>query len=219
MVLFFSGIDTGIGKTTVVGQFSGWLEHRGYGHITAKLVQTGCSGISEDIVRHRELAGRPLLPEDRAGLTCPAVLPHPASPHLAARLAGGELNPDRLAQAIEALTVRHELVLCEGAGGLEVPLTATVSILDVLAQNQWPLVLVTSSRLGSISQTRLSLRAARSAGLTVAGIVYNDWPRNPDRLVARDTETLLRQENPDVAWCTVDGGFEPLERWLANRRP
>ena len=77
-VYCISGIDTDIGKTIVTGLLAGSCLQQGIRTITQKIVQTGCIGLSEDIIRHRELMGIELQPVDFTGLTCPYVLPVPA---------------------------------------------------------------------------------------------------------------------------------------------
>ena len=72
-VFFVSGIDTGIGKTVATGVFAKKLAEKGANPITQKLIQTGCEGISEDILEHRKVMGIPLRPEDRDFTTCPYV--------------------------------------------------------------------------------------------------------------------------------------------------
>ncbi|MFW6170309.1 MAG: dethiobiotin synthase, partial [Planctomycetota bacterium] len=123
MILFVTGIDTEIGKTVATGFLAAWLQAQGRRTITQKLVQTGGKDVSEDLRHHRRLMGIDLLPEDRARLTCPAIYPFPASPHLAARLAGESIDVQRIVHCANQLAACHEFVLIEGAGGLLVPLT------------------------------------------------------------------------------------------------
>lgn len=68
---------------------------------------------------------------------------------------------------------RFEIVLLEGAGGLMVPLTTSLLTIDYVAQHQFPVILVTSGRLGSINHTLLSLEALKSRGLKLKALVYN----------------------------------------------
>jgi len=201
MILFVSGIDTGVGKTVATGLLARAYRERGVSVITQKLVQTGGVGISEDIREHRRLMGVPLLPEDRAGLTCPAVYPLPASPHLAAEQAGRGLDGERLAASARELATRYEMVLVEGAGGLCVPLTRTLLTVDWVARQGWPVVLVTSPRLGSINHTLLSLEALRTRGMALAAVLYNRHePVLP--AIAADTRRViadaLAQAEPPV---------------------
>ena len=48
-VICITGIDTSIGKTIVTGLIGRFLLGRGENVITQKIVQTGCSGLSEEI--------------------------------------------------------------------------------------------------------------------------------------------------------------------------
>jgi dethiobiotin synthetase len=173
MILFVTGIDTGIGKTIATGLLAAAVQRRGVRVVTQKLVQTGCEATSEDIVTHRRLMNIATLPEDRAGLTCPALYPLAASPHLAADLAGKPLDIPHIVRCTRQLADLYELVLVEGAGGLMVPLTRALTILDLVAQQGWPVILVTAPRLGSINHTLLSLEALAHRNIPLAGIIYN----------------------------------------------
>jgi len=191
--IFVTAIDTGIGKTLVTGLMARYLAALGKSVITQKLVQTGCDGASEDIAEHRRLMGIGLTAEDEQGLTCPYVFTHPASPHLAAAEEGRIIDPDTIRNATAALAERYEYILLEGVGGLEVPITGQVTTLDYVAEQGYPLVIVSSSRLGSISHTLLTLRSARQRGLQVPGIVYNRYGEE-DSLIGEDSRRVFERE-------------------------
>ncbi len=213
-VIAVTGIDTDIGKTVATGLLGRYLLGRGKRVITQKLVQTGCVGLAEDILTHRNLMGQELQLEDRQGLTCPYVFARPCSPHLAASLAGQEIDPAVIRQATRTLAARYDLVLLEGAGGLHVPLTEELTFLDYLEQEPCPLVVVSSPRLGSINHTLSLLELTRSRGLTVLGIIYNRY-READPLISRDSarifsKYLRRYGHHD---CVVDlFGLEEYDR-------
>lgn len=171
--LAVTGIDTGVGKSYCSGLLARFLLSRSDSVATMKLVQTGCSGIAEDILLHRRLMGVGLSDEDREGSSNPYVFERPASPSLAARLEGREITAERLEEAVALMRGRYRWLIVEGAGGLLVPLNDRLLLLDFLAAHTWPLVLVSSPRLGSINHTRLSLEAIRSRGLQLLGLVYN----------------------------------------------
>ena len=186
-VYFVSGIDTGIGKTAVTG-----LTSAGRDVITVKLVQTGNDGYSEDIDAHRLICGGVRFPEDGAGLTAPQVFKFPSSPLLAAALEGRTVDLAAITRAVDACAARHEIVLVESAGGLDVPLTEDRLTVDYAAERGWPLILVTCGRLGSINHTLLSLEAAKARGMPVAGVVYN-WSAGADPLIDHDTPETTRR--------------------------
>ena len=195
------GIDTDAGKSVVTGLLARHLLDQGRAVTTLKLVQTGCTGTAEDIVQHRRLMGQALTDWDRDGTTCPYVFPFPASPLLAARLAGAEIDTTVLDRSIETLRQRHEWLLVEAAGGLLVPLQEHLVLLDYLAAKQLPLILVTSPRLGSINHTRLSLEALRARAVPLVGLVYNLHGDHP-REIVQDTLVECRK-------ALADYGFAP----------
>ena len=191
-VYFVSGIDTGVGKTVATGLMARHLANRGIDAITVKMVQTGCDGFSEDLGEHRRLCGISQLPEDGEGLTSPQVFKFPASPLLAARLEGASIDLGLIRSSVAECARRRDVVLVEGAGGLLVPLAGDVMSADFAAGEKWPLVLVTCGRLGSLNHTLLSLEAAVSRGMRVAGVIYN-WCPDADPTIDADTENEVRR--------------------------
>lgn len=173
--IFITGIDTDIGKTIAVGLMAGFLARNGRRVITQKMVQTGCEDMAEDILTHRKLMGCGLLDEDKSGLTCPYLFRHPASPHLAAEMETRKIEPEKILAATQKLAERYETVLIEGAGGLFVPLNSRMLIIDYIKNNSLPVILVSSSRLGSINHTLLSMEAISTRGIPLMGIVYNRY--------------------------------------------
>jgi len=189
-VICISGIDTDIGKTVATGLMARTLLSKGYSTITRKIVQTGCSGIAEDIKTHRMLMGIDLLPEDISGQTCSYTFTKPCSPHLAAELEQETIDLKRITEATEDLAADYEYVLLEGAGGLLVPLTREVSFLDYLQKQKYSLIIVSSPRLGSINHTLAALELAEGRGIEVIGIVYNCYGEH-DNEIRRDSQKMF----------------------------
>jgi dethiobiotin synthetase len=189
-VFFMTAIDTGVGKTVVTGLVARYLATRGRRVITQKLAQTGCHGLSEDIAEHRALAGMAMTAEDEQGLTCPYVFDYPASPHLAAAMEGKCIDADVIRGATDQLAARYEDVVIEGVGGIEVPMTETMTTLDYIAARGYPVIVVSTPRLGSINHTLLTLRALRTRGLVAWGIVYNRAGEQ-DRQIADDSRAVF----------------------------
>ena len=217
-VLFISGIDTDIGKTYATGMIAKALLQQGVNVVTQKLVQTGVAinpdsgviGIADDIIVHRELMGMTLQPCDIDSTTCPYRYEKPASPHLSAKLANEVLNPEVITSATKSLQADYEVVLLEGAGGLLVPITEQLLTLDYIAEQGYPLILVTSGRLGSINHTLLSLEAITSRGLDVHSVIYNhihDNAAQTDEQIATSTidflQTYLAEHYPNTHWLSL----------------
>ena len=192
-VYFVSGIDTGVGKTMVTGLMARGLAAAGHGVITVKMVQTGNVGFSEDLELHRRICGGVRFPEDGEGLTAPQIFAFPSSPQLAASMEGRAVDITAIVNAVRRCAEKHEVVLVESAGGLDVPLTEEMLSVDLAATEGWPLVLVTCGRLGAINHTFLSLEAAKSRGMKVAGVVHN-WCDGADSQIDADARRATRRQ-------------------------
>ena len=167
-IYFVSGIDTDAGKSYCTAWLAKELANEGHRVITQKFIQTGNVGHSEDIDLHRRIMGTGYLPEDREGLTMPEIYSYPCSPHLAARIDGHPIDFDKIERATLELASRYDRVLVEGAGGLMVPLTEDFLTIDYVVQKHYPLVFVTSGKLGSINHTLLSFEAIRSRNIVTS---------------------------------------------------
>lgn len=191
-VLFISGIDTNIGKTFATGILARSLAAKGHKVITQKMIQTGNTEISEDIEMHRQLMGIPFTDEDKAGLTCPYIFTYPCSPHMAAQRDGRTIQLDIITEATRQLQEKYDYVLLEGAGGLMVPNNFNSLAIDYVKEQNYPLILVTSGKLGSINHTLLSLFACKQYGIEVEALIYNLYPKT-DALIEENTMEYLTQ--------------------------
>ena len=206
-IYFVSGIDTGIGKTYATGYLAKLWNAEGQRTITQKLIQTGNVDISEDIEQHREIMGTGFLPEDESKLTMPEIFSYPASPHLATKIDGREIDFAKIEHATQQLADKFEVVLLEGAGGLMVPLTTELLTIDYLTDKKFPVILVSSGRLGSINHTILSLEALKARGLSLYALAYNLNDESQDPIISKDTaeylKTYLAQHFPEAKWIDI----------------
>lgn len=191
-VYFISGIDTDAGKSVVTGVLARTLRSKGVNVITQKFIQTGCIGISEDILKHREIMGIEPQEVDKNGTTCPYVMTYPASPHLAAEIDRMNIDTHVIRRATEALSRLYDVVLLEGAGGLYVPVTRDYMTIDYVQDNNYPLILVASSKLGSINHTLMSLEVCRFRGIDVRYLIYNYFPNDSEQ-IRRDSITIFEK--------------------------
>lgn len=151
-----AGTDTGVGKTVVSAALAGAL-----GAYYWKPVQAGLAE-ETDTQTVARLSGLPperLLPEAYRLRT-------PVSPHLAARLDGVTIEPERLAPPLQ------EPLVIEIAGGLMTPLTDALPTIDLLAIWRLPVVLCARTTLGAINHALLSLEALRRRDIPILGLVF-----------------------------------------------
>jgi len=190
-IYYISGIDTDCGKTVITGLLAKDMLINGINVITQKLIQTGCKGVSEDIISHRKIMGVELFDEDKEGATCAQVFSHPASPHLAADIDEEIIDINKIDELTKGLQEKYDCVLLEGAGGLIVPFNESYTSLDFLHDRGYPLILVSSSKLGSINHTLLSLEICKNKGINIAALIYNHYP-NTDSLICNDSANYFR---------------------------
>lgn len=190
-VIAITGIDTGVGKTVATGLLARALREEGRNVITQKPVETGGEGVSSDIFRHREIMGIDLCEADLDGTTCSYLFRYPASPHLSAAMEKQAIDVSVIDDATRRLRATYDIVILEGAGGLLVPLNEALLFADFLQERSYPLILVTSSRLGSINHTLLSIEACRKRELQLCGLIYNH-AGGSDGVIASDTLKVLR---------------------------
>lgn len=95
-------------------------------------------------------------------------LTQPMSPHAAAAIDNITIELSR----INAPKTANALVV-ELAGGLMVPLNASLLNIDLVVELGLPVVLVSQNYLGSINHTLLSVEACRTRNIPLLGILFN----------------------------------------------
>lgn len=185
--VFVTGTGTEIGKTVVAATIAQTLAREGKRVAVYKPAVTGLDeGVETDHALLRRAAGSTQSDEEIA----PYRYGPPASPHLAAALAGEEIDPERLRQAAATAAAGAEAIVCEGVGGLLVPLSPRYLVRDLAADLGYPLLVVAGPGLGTINHTLLTIEAARAAGLEVAAIVLTPWPEEPTEIERSNRETI-----------------------------
>lgn len=163
--LFITGTDTGVGKTLVSALLMKVLSRYVRAHYF-KPVQTGYLE-DDDTTTVQKLAE--LKPDQ---LIQPIYrLKAPMSPNRAAALEGVDISLDQVYASF--LSLSSEFLVVEGAGGLQVPLSGKVRIVDMAQKISLPVVIVASTRLGTINHTLLTYQSALQKGLDVLGVVLS----------------------------------------------
>jgi dethiobiotin synthetase len=164
--LFVTGTGTDIGKTVVSAILTYGLQANYW-----KPIQ---SGLSEP----PECATDSLWVRNKLNLEAHRIIPEsylfslPASPHLAANREGKTISTAKIIDQFEALQSFSSLII-EGAGGVMVPLNERELMIDLMACLQVPVIIVASTKLGTINHTLLTVEALRSRNIKIAGIVMN----------------------------------------------
>ncbi|MET0212026.1 MAG: dethiobiotin synthase [Vicinamibacterales bacterium] len=108
-------------------------------------------------------------------------LPRPVSPHLAAKLNGSAVDVDALIALAEGQPADLRWIV-EGAGGILVPLSDQVLLVDVIGRLKLPVLVVARSGLGTINHTLLTIEALARRSMRIAGVVMVGPPDAENRL-------------------------------------
>jgi dethiobiotin synthetase len=193
--VFVTGTGTEVGKTVVAAAIARTLAAEGKRVAVFKPAVTGLDeGVETDHALLRRASGSSQSDEEIA----PYRYGPPASPHLAAAQAGEEIDPERLRGTAAVAAKGADTIVCEGVGGLLVPLSPTYLVRDLAADLAYPLVVVASRGLGTINHTLLTLEAARAAELEMAAIVLTPWPEEPSEIETSNLETIAALSNVPV---------------------
>ena len=220
--VFVTGTDTGVGKTVVAGAICAALAARGERVAAFKPVVTGTDEPSGDWPPDHELLASAASAGQTAADVAPVTFRPPVSPHYAAELAGTRIDVERLRDAACATSANVDALVCEGVGGLLVPLTPDYSVRDLAGDLGLPLVVVARTGLGTINHTLLTVEAAQAAGLHVAGIVMTPWPEHPEPIERSNRDTVERLSGVAVSalppatatTLAAAGAALPLDDWL-----
>ncbi|RMG67253.1 MAG: dethiobiotin synthase [Nitrospirae bacterium] len=198
--IFITGTDTGVGKTVFSALLLRALLLNDYSACPFKPIETGC---------RRD--GEILLPEDGEFLKemtakaepikniTPYCFEHPVAPMVAAELEGKEIEIERIKKTYKELSLKYDLIVTEGAGGLMVPIREDYYYLDLALELRLPVVVVALNRLGVINHTLLTLEVLDKYGLKVLGVVLNNLSKDPlDQSRDSNLHTLKRLIDVDI---------------------
>ncbi|MCX2163597.1 dethiobiotin synthase [Corynebacterium auriscanis] len=196
MIYCITGTNTDVGKTIATAALAAHYTAQGLRVTVAKPVQTGEPPGHGDTTTVARLTGVQ---------TCEFVrYPEPLAPNLSARRAGMP-QPDREELVNWIRGIEADIVLVEGAGGLLVRLADDFTLADVAADLSAPLIVVTSLGLGSLNAAELTVEAAHSRGLKVAGLIGGSLPATPDLATRLNIQELPHITGVPLLGCIPAG--------------
>jgi len=233
--LFVTGTDTGVGKTVLSALLLAELRRRQINAAPIKPVQTGCGSTATgtrqealdpsgataqgsrltvpDLDYSLSMASLVVSEEDYRNMA-PYTYEPACSPHLAAELAGGEIDIAEMVIAARTLASEYEFIIAEGAGGIMVPLTRRETTLDLMQALKFPILIAARPGLGTINHTLLSIRALRSDELDIAGIVFAASEAGEPGFIEEDNAVAIEQFGKIPVLGTI-----PYCKQLAASRP
>ncbi len=173
MNYFITGTGTNVGKT-IVSAFLCLNQKKYYW----KPVQTGI-GSDTDSSFMRTLIGDEFVFSEAYQFRAPEA------PSVAAFMERKMINLSYIKECFQKI---NRPVIVEGAGGLMVPLTQELLMIDLIKELSLSTILVVKSELGMMNHTLLSLEALRKRNISIAGIIFVGSPK---KLVLKTLLSLI----------------------------
>jgi len=183
MSYFVTGTDTNVGKTLISCALLHGFAALGKRVVGMKPIAAGLNadGQHDDVLQLRAASNVPASNEQvNPYRFAPAI-----APHLAAQLAGVNIDLARIVESYSVLAKQADVVIVEGAGGFLVPMNDSQDSGDLARQLGLPIILVVGMRLGCLNHGLLTTEAIVARGLVLAGWVAN----------VVDADMLALQEN------------------------
>ena len=178
--LYILGTGTDVGKTYITALWIKKLRESGHNVAYYKAAVSGAPSISDSDAGYvKQVAG--LSQEDETLLSY--VFDEAVSPHLAARHEGKVIDRSVVNKNFCHVARAHAYTTVEGSGGIICPLYVTDTELymleDVVKDLGLPTIVVATAALGTINSTVLTIHYLQSKGITVKGIIVNQYTGSP----------------------------------------
>lgn len=209
---FVIGTDTDIGKTFCSGLlYHGLKDKNGMYY---KPIQSG--GIPKDgklyapdVVSICKKEGVPYQDE-----MVTYVLEAEVSPHLASEIEKTEIDIEKVKEHFEELKNKYDYMIVEGAGGLHVPLIRDkYYIYDLIREFDFPVILVSSAKVGSINHAVLTIKSLESMGIKLHGIIFNRVKNtNESKIYEEDSIKEILKKSPTQNHLVILEGTQEVAK-------
>lgn len=198
--VFVTATDTGVGKTLICGAIARSLRSHRSLRSGGKLVEvfkpaaSGCRKTPAGLVSEDSefLAWAAESRRTLAQITPLRFGPHLA-PNIAAARTNCPVNLNTIFDAYSAMQNQADVFVVEGIGGLLCPISDSFWVIHFAKMTALPMVIIARPELGTINHTLMTIHAARSAGIKVAGIIINRYKPDPN---CSDDSVIAMQTNP-----------------------
>lgn len=203
--LFITATDTGAGKTFFTAALARLWRQQGRKFAVCKPVATGGP---------REEGDPALLAQAAEERDLQAITPFcfqvAAAPPVAARACGEVMSLEQLILMVRRRYQPGRKLLVEGVGGLLCPLTERETVADLALALQLPVVIVARRSLGTLNHTLLTVEAAKSRRLPLAGVVVSE---------TQPARGLAEESNVSELRCRLDVPILAVLPYHAAKHP
>ena len=191
--IFIIGIDTDVGKTVVT---AGLLYKLRSNQLNASYFKPVLSGAREEnnrlIPGDVEFVKKVSNLKEETSLIAPYIFKTPASPHLASYMENNIIDIENIKSNYKIVQDKYDYIICEGAGGLMVPLNKKGYMLyDLIKELKLDVIIVSSSSLGSINHCLLTIEGCKNRDINIKSIIFNRYDR--ENIIHRDNVNTIKK--------------------------
>ncbi len=160
--IFITATDTNIGKTIISSLLCQSLLEHNYKKVNyCKPIQTGADDDTTTVLNITDL-------KQQKNISPIYYYNLPISPNRASSIENRPIDFKVLKKYFDNM---QGISIWEGAGGIEVPLTKSKTTIDLIKMFNIPIIVVSSTKLGTINHTILTVKNAFINNIKVAGII------------------------------------------------
>ena len=215
--IFITGTDTGVGKTFIAGALAHGLRSDGIDVGVMKPIETGCGSklIPADAVYLKKSANV----NDPLDTIVPYRFKVALAPWPASIKERKKITLKKILSAYEQLRAQHAFMIVEGVGGLLVPITKQLDVVDLILAMHLPVLLVARSGLGTLNHTRLTIEYGKHRGISFVGIILNQAKPSQGTL---PFQTIADKTNPKILARKTDvpilGCVPYVQHWEGTKQ-
>ena len=207
---FMTGTDTDVGKTLVACGLLKALNLKGLKTIGYKPISAGCERVNGELINGDAVN---LMNASSVKLSLAEVNPvafePPIAPHIAANQANTVIRPQDIVTGWHHLAEKSpDVLLTEGAGGWQLPISTTQTLPEVIKQIPQDVILTVGMRLGCLNHALLTVDSIKHSGFRLVGWIANHL--SDDMLVSQQNIATLKNmiDAPliaEIPWFGDDG--------------
>lgn len=213
MNLFITGTDTDVGKTIITAGIAAVMQSLGYSTGVFKPLQSGA------IKKNNEFISPDLnfvsLIDPNIKTKYSYCFHPPTSPYLASIIEKVQIDKKKIHADYNEFKRECDFVLVEGAGGILVPVQHNYLMADLSKELNIPLIIVARPDLGTINHTLLTIEAAKSRNIEIAGVIISNYPSNTKDISIRTAYHFIKEFSGVEILGTLPK-IESIEKGLIN---
>jgi dethiobiotin synthetase len=217
--LFITGTDTGVGKTLIAGAIARVLASQGLKVGVFKPVASGCRRDREGLVSaDAEFLAFCADCDYPLSVVSPVCFSTPAAPAACEPVEKRTVDFEHIANMYRYICDNTDIVIVEGIGGIRVPVSQDIDVLDMAKAFALPVVVVARPDLGTINHTLLTVDAVRRARLPLRGVVISGCDMSSYSVAVETAPDIIaKYGNVDILAVVPFDDESSVEKGLLSR--